>query len=56
MPAGELPNAANVAAAAGAPNGPALQGSFGQRFRDALKHEAGKRFNPRSNRHDGGAQ
>lgn len=46
MPAGELPNAANVA------GDPALQGSFGQRFRDALKHEAGKRFK----RHDGGAQ
>jgi flagellar protein FliO/FliZ len=56
MPAGELPSAAAVASA----GGPALQGSFGQRFRDALKHEAGKRFNPRSNpgssRHDGGAQ
>jgi flagellar protein FliO/FliZ len=47
MPAGELP-AAGVANAAG----PALQGSFGQRFRDAMKHEAGKRFK----RHDGGAQ
>ncbi|MBB3255821.1 flagellar protein FliO/FliZ [Paraburkholderia bannensis] len=47
MPAGELPNAAGASA-----NGPALQGSFGQRFRDALKHEAGKRFK----RHDGGAQ
>ncbi|NLP60947.1 flagellar biosynthetic protein FliO [Paraburkholderia sacchari] len=46
MPAGELP----AAAAAGAPI--ALQGNFGQRFRDALKHEAGKRFK----RHDGGAQ
>jgi flagellar protein FliO/FliZ len=56
MPAGELPNAANVAAAGASANGPALQGSFGQRFRDALKHEASKRFNPRSNRHDGGAQ
>ncbi|WP_321787616.1 flagellar biosynthetic protein FliO [Paraburkholderia sp. J94] len=55
MPAGELP-AANAAHAANAANaaagGPALQGSFGQRFRDALKHEAGKRFK----RHDGGAQ
>lgn len=50
LPAGELPNAANVSA------DPALQGSFGQRFRDALKHEAGKRFNPRYKRHDGGAQ
>ncbi|CAB3780360.1 hypothetical protein LMG28688_01016 [Paraburkholderia caffeinitolerans] len=47
MPAGELP------AAAGASTGSiALQGNFGQRFRDALKHEAGKRFK----RHDGGAQ
>jgi flagellar protein FliO/FliZ len=53
MPAGELP-AAGVANAAGvtASGDPALQGSFGQRFRDALKHEAGKRFK----RHDGGAQ
>lgn len=49
MPAGELPAAAG-AAAGGNPS--ALQGSFGQRFRDALKHEAGKRFK----RHDGGAQ
>ncbi|MFX1673620.1 flagellar biosynthetic protein FliO [Paraburkholderia sp. A2WS-5] len=46
MPAGELPAAAGT----GAPL--ALQGNFGQRFRDALKHEAGKRFK----RHDGGAQ
>ncbi|WP_322048736.1 flagellar biosynthetic protein FliO [Paraburkholderia sp. J67] len=52
MPAGELPGAANVANAANAAAGPALQGSFGQRFRDALKQEAGKRFK----RHDGGAQ
>lgn len=51
MPAGELPAAAG--AAAGVTVGPAaLQGNFGQRFRDALKHEAGKRFK----RHDGGAQ
>ncbi|MDR3100235.1 MAG: flagellar biosynthetic protein FliO [Paraburkholderia sp.] len=46
MPAGESPAAAGITA------GPALQGSFGQRFRDALKHEASKRFK----RHDGGAQ
>jgi flagellar protein FliO/FliZ len=49
MPAGETPAAA---AAAGRASGPNLQGNFGQRFRDALKHEAGKRFK----RHDGGAQ
>jgi flagellar protein FliO/FliZ len=47
MPAGELP-----AGAAAAPNVPALSGTFAQRFRDALKSEAGKRFG----RHDGGAQ
>jgi flagellar protein FliO/FliZ len=47
MPAGTLPDAA-----ASNPAGPALQGSFGRRFRDALKDEAGKRFR----RHDGGAQ
>ncbi|TAM05228.1 MAG: flagellar biosynthesis protein FliO, partial [Paraburkholderia sp.] len=41
---GTLPDAAQT--------GPALQGGFGQRFRDALKSEAGKRFR----RHDGGAQ
>ncbi|MBN3858215.1 flagellar biosynthetic protein FliO [Paraburkholderia sp. Ac-20340] len=68
MPAGELPAGHVAAGVASAAGGPALQGSFGQRFRDALKHEAGKRFNPRSsarpdaqsgaqsNRHDGGAQ
>ncbi len=44
MPAGTVPDAAQT--------GPALQGGFGQRFRDALKSEAGKRFR----RHDGGAQ
>lgn len=47
MPAGTMPDTA-----ASNPNGPALQGSFGQRFRDALKDEASKRFR----RHDGGAQ
>ncbi|WP_408585393.1 flagellar biosynthetic protein FliO [Paraburkholderia bannensis] len=58
MPAGDLPNAAGVTGAAGVSSsaGPALQGSFGQRFRDALKHEAGKRFNPRFKRPDDGAQ
>ncbi|MCG5074995.1 flagellar biosynthetic protein FliO [Paraburkholderia tagetis] len=55
MPAGELPATAGAATRDSA--GPAaLQGTsgntFGQRFRDALKHEAGKRFK----RHDGGAQ
>jgi flagellar protein FliO/FliZ len=45
MPAGTAPQAA---AAGPVP----LSGSFGQRFRDALKSEAGKRFS----RHDGGAQ
>jgi flagellar protein FliO/FliZ len=45
MPAGSAPQAA---AAGPVP----LSGSFGQRFRDALKSEAGKRFS----RHDGGAQ
>lgn len=51
MPAGELP--AGASAGGNLAAGPsALQGSFGQRFRDALKHEAGKRFK----RHDGGAQ
>nr|WP_233865967.1 flagellar biosynthetic protein FliO [Paraburkholderia adhaesiva] len=48
MPAGTVPDAAQTS---GTP-GPALQGSFGRRFRDALKDEAGKRFR----RHDGGAQ
>ncbi|HKT99921.1 MAG TPA: flagellar biosynthetic protein FliO [Paraburkholderia sp.] len=53
MPAGELPAAAGASAGAGVATGPAtLQGTFGQRFRDALKHEAGKRFK----RHDGGVQ
>ncbi len=45
MPAGITPQAAAT--------GPTpLAGSFGQRFRDALKSEAGKRFS----RHGGGAQ
>jgi flagellar protein FliO/FliZ len=48
MPAGELP----AGAAAAAPHAPALSGTFAQRFRDALKSEAGKRFG----RHGGGAQ
>jgi flagellar protein FliO/FliZ len=51
LPAGATPQAAS----AGAPTGPAgvsHSSSFGQRFRDALKDEAGKRFW----RHDGGAQ
>ncbi|WP_043288108.1 flagellar biosynthetic protein FliO [Paraburkholderia oxyphila] len=51
MPAGELPASAGAAASMAAGSA-ALQGTFGQRFRDALKHEAGKRFK----RHDGGAQ
>lgn len=54
MPAGDVPAAAAATAnAAAAPN---LSGSFGQRFRDALKSEAGKRINARFGRHDGGAQ
>lgn len=52
MPAGEVP----ASAAATNPSSPALSGSFGQRFRDALKSEAGKRINARFGRHDGGAQ
>jgi len=48
MPAGTLPTA--VSSTPSAPGG--LPGSFGQRFRDALKGEVGKRFG----RHDGGAQ
>jgi flagellar protein FliO/FliZ len=51
MPAGELPAGATTVAGIGK-SGPALSGSFAQRFRDALKSEAGKRFG----RHDGGAQ
>jgi flagellar protein FliO/FliZ len=47
MPAGTLPDATSPN-----PAGPTPQGSFGRRFRDALKDEAGKRFR----RHDGGAQ
>jgi flagellar protein FliO/FliZ len=46
MPAGTLPEALAATHDAG------LQGNFGQRFRDALKGEIGKRFG----RHDGGAQ
>lgn len=46
LPAGEMPGAAIP------PGNTALQGTFAQRFRDALKTEAGKRFK----RHDGGAQ
>ncbi|QGZ62658.1 flagellar biosynthetic protein FliO [Paraburkholderia acidisoli] len=52
LPAGELP----ASAAATNPSSPALSGSFGQRFRDALKSEAGKRINARFGRHDGGAR
>jgi len=52
MPAGELP----TGAAAGAASGPALTGTFAQRFRDALKSEADKRFTARFKRHEGGAQ
>ena len=44
LPAGTLPDAASP--------GPASPGGFGQRFRDALKEEANKRFG----RHDGGAR
>jgi flagellar protein FliO/FliZ len=47
MPAGTVPDAAHGA--------PELQGNFGQRFRDALKTEADKRFGRRSGP-DGGAQ
>jgi flagellar protein FliO/FliZ len=50
MPAGTLPETATATAAAA--GGSALQGSFGQRFRDALKGEVGKRFS----RHHDGAQ
>ncbi|WP_414694521.1 flagellar biosynthetic protein FliO [Paraburkholderia sp.] len=52
MPAGELPSSAAAAAA----SGPALSGTFAQRFRDALKSEADKRFTARFKRHEGGAQ
>lgn len=45
LPAGTVPQAQPAGATP-------LSGSFGQRFRDALKNEAGKRFG----RHDGGAQ
>ena len=53
MPAGELP--AGAMAASGRP-GSGLSGTFAQRFRDALKGEADKRFKTRFTRHDGGAQ
>ncbi|WP_051390903.1 flagellar biosynthetic protein FliO [Paraburkholderia mimosarum] len=53
MPAGELP--AGAMAASGHP-GSGLSGTFAQRFRDALKGEADKRFKTRFTRHDGGAQ
>jgi len=46
LPAGEVPGAAPP------PGNTALPATFAQRFRDALKAEAGKRFK----RHDGGAQ
>jgi flagellar protein FliO/FliZ len=52
MPAGELPAGLTTPAAGSDKSGPALPGTFAQRFRDALKSEAGKRFG----RHDGGAQ
>ena len=52
MPAGEL----QPSAAAAAASGPALSGTFAQRFRDALKSEADKRFTARFKRHEGGAQ
>nr|WP_091999316.1 flagellar biosynthetic protein FliO [Paraburkholderia lycopersici] len=55
MPAGELPAGA-AAAPANSPAGPALPGTFAQRFRDALKSEADKRFKTRFTRHNGGAQ
>ena len=51
MPAGALPDAAAASASASL-SGPSLHGSFGQRFRDALKGEVSKRFN----RHHDGAQ
>jgi flagellar protein FliO/FliZ len=51
MPAGELPAGAVTPGATGK-SGPALSGTFAQRFRDALKSEASKRFS----RHGGGAQ
>lgn len=49
MPAGTLPDTV-AGVADGVANGP--HGSFGQRFRDALKSEVGKRFS----RHGDGAQ
>nr|WP_322011096.1 flagellar biosynthetic protein FliO [Paraburkholderia sp. J12] len=58
MPAGSAPQgspAGPLAGPAGSHAGShavSQSGSFGQRFRDALKNEAGKRFR----RHDGGAQ
>lgn len=55
MPAGDLPAGAAVASV-DSPNGPALSGTFAQRFRDALKSEANQRFTARFRRHDGGAQ
>jgi flagellar protein FliO/FliZ len=49
MPAGSAAGAALSTAASGEPLQPgaggALPGTFGQRFRDALKSEVGKRFN-----------
>jgi flagellar protein FliO/FliZ len=50
LPAGELPAGAVMPATGN--NGLALSGTFAQRFRDALKSEASKRFS----RHGGGAQ
>jgi flagellar protein FliO/FliZ len=47
MPAGTMPEPAQTG-----PGRAGGSGGFGQRFRDALKDEAGKRFR----RHDGGAQ
>jgi len=52
MPAGTLPEAAQTGPASPGNAQANPQGSFGQRFRDALKVEANKRFR----RHDGGAQ
>ncbi|RAS25266.1 flagellar biosynthetic protein FliO [Paraburkholderia bryophila] len=50
MPAGSAAlDPAGVASPASPGTGAALPGSFGQRFRDALKGEVGKRFNGQGN-------
>ncbi|CAB3714347.1 flagellar biosynthetic protein FliO [Paraburkholderia rhynchosiae] len=51
MPAGSvaIESAGNAQAGTPGSTGTALPGSFGQRFRDALKGEVGKRFNGQGN-------